>query len=277
MITFLNRLHRAINASAPDVFVLGNQKSGTTVIAAALAECAGAPVALDLHAIHTRRATDKYISRSLSAHQIARRCRWDFSARIVKEPILTFYVKELLDTYSESRFVFIVRDPRDNIRSILNRLELPGHQDSLSDCQRQKLSPAWREVIENRRLGFGFDNYVQSLACRWLYAWRLISGLGERVVTVRYEDFVADKAGSICRLTGRLGFQPNAHNLDVVNRQFQGRGQRNVSWPKFFGANLELINDTCRSAMQELAYARDMCSSPVAKKPCSTALRSAYA
>ena len=180
--------------------------------------------------------------------------RLEFSHRIVKEPILTFYAQDLLRTFPNAQFVFIVRDPRDNIRSILNRLKLPGDQMPISTRQWSNVPAAWREVVENRRLGFSFDNHVESLAARWLHAWRVCSSAGNRMITVRYEDFVADKLGFIHGLARRVGLPLRATNLKTIHKQFQHRGDREVTWPTFFGRNLAVINSVCRAAMPELRY-----------------------
>jgi hypothetical protein len=246
--------------SAPEVFVLGNQKSGTTVIAAALAECAGVSVALDLHAIHNPQATASYVDRSLDVAAIERKCGRRFRAAIVKEPILTFYAQELLEKFPQARFAFVVRDPRDNIRSILNRVGVPGNQKSINTSQWSRILPVWREVIENRRLGLRCENYVERLAERWLAAWRLHTIDPQRLVVVRYEDFIADKIQFTQRLTRRLEFTVRNEHPKSIHKQFQVRGERNASWPEFFGDNLERINRVCNSAMQELAYDALRCS-----------------
>jgi hypothetical protein len=250
---------RLFRPTAPDVFVLGNQKSGTTVIAAALAECAGVSASLDLPGIHSRQMTNAYVDRSLTLDRIARRCRWCFSARILKEPILTFYIHELLDAFPQAQFIYVVRDPRDNIRSVLNRLDLRGDRTKLAVTERNGLSAAWREVIQNRRLGFSFENYVESLASRWLYLWQRRISAGDRLITFRYEDFVADKIGSVCSLARRIGLGIHTTELTSVDRQFQPRGNRSVDWSGFFGNNLTIINEICQPAMQDLAYELHRC------------------
>jgi hypothetical protein len=253
------------------VLVLGNQKSGTTVIAAGLAECAGVSASLDLHAIHTPRMTAAYVNRSLTVAKIMRRCRGRFRATVVKEPILTFYAEELLQRLPTTRFVFIVRDPRDNIRSILNRLKLRGDQDSLTAAQWASIPAAWREVIENRRLGFSCDHYVESLARRWMCAWQLCSIMNERMVTVRYEDFLTDKSGFLRQLTRRVGLLARVDSPTSVNKQFQERGDRDAHWPTFFGKNLTAINAVCRSAMSKLGYDLERtCAELVGAQPKNT-------
>jgi hypothetical protein len=249
--------------SAPEVFVLGNQKSGTTVIAAALAECAGVSVALDLHAIHTAQATAEYVDHSLDVATIARKCGRRFRAVIVKEPILTFYARELLAKFPIARFAYVVRDPRDNIRSILNRVGVPGNQVALTSAQWNRIQPVWREVIENRHLGLHRTNYVERLAERWLAAWRLQAIDPQRLIAVRYEDFIADKIQFTHLLTRRLGFAVRNENPKSIHKQFQVRGERDTSWPEFFGVNLERINRVCSAAMLELGYDAGRCRAEI--------------
>ena len=79
MMTFARDIRqRLLEPSSPEVFVLGNQKSGTTVIAAALAECARVSAALDLHKIHSERMTTAYVNQLLTLPQIMQCCDWSF-------------------------------------------------------------------------------------------------------------------------------------------------------------------------------------------------------
>ncbi|RME38856.1 MAG: hypothetical protein D6788_06610, partial [Planctomycetota bacterium] len=108
------------------VIVLGNQKSGTTVIAALLAESAGCAVTLDIFFRFRRPVLARLLTGRDSLDRFIRRHPYWFSHPIIKEPSLTFFHDDLRRLFPSARFVFIVRDPRDNIRSILNRLRLPG-------------------------------------------------------------------------------------------------------------------------------------------------------
>ena len=152
------------------ILVLGNQKSGTTAIAALLAEATGLSVTLDLQREVDEPTFPRVRTGGMSFDDFIRRNRLDFSRRIVKEPNLTLFPRELRDRFPESPIVFIIRDPRDNIRSILDRLGLPGDCDCLGDERWATVSEAWRTVLDNRWLGIEHEHYVAQLAGRWRFA-----------------------------------------------------------------------------------------------------------
>ena len=52
----------------------------------------------------------------------------EFSSEIIKEPHLSIFYDELKIEYPNSKFVMIIRNPFDNIRSILDRLNVEGNQ-----------------------------------------------------------------------------------------------------------------------------------------------------
>ena len=53
---------------------------------------------------------------------LVQRYRLAFSRPVVKEPNLTFLYDELVRRFPQARVGLIIRDPRDNIRSLLERL-----------------------------------------------------------------------------------------------------------------------------------------------------------
>jgi hypothetical protein len=152
----------------------------------------------------------------------------------------------------------IVRDPRDNVRSILNRLGLPGDQRELSDEQLQSLPEAWRWHLQMpAELGVGAISYVELLAAGWRAAADVYLGDAAQMRLVRYEDFVADKVGCVSACAADLGLpavNDISHLLDV---QYQPPGDRDVSWDAFFGArNLAALEDRCGEALTRLGYRR---------------------
>lgn len=237
------------------VFVLGNQKSGTTAVAGLLAEHTGLVGRLDLHWLHRPRRIARYASGRLSVAQVVRKNRHFFSADVIKEPFFTFWFEELRAAFPAARFVWVVRDPRDNLRSILDRLQVRGDQDALTAPQWQELSPAWREVIENRFLGIGDDTYIGKLAQRWRLAARACLQHQDAVLAIRYEDFAGDKLGSIQRLASALDL-PARHDITSrLDHAFQPPGKRDVDWLAFFGErNLERIHAIGSAEMRELGY-----------------------
>ena len=158
----------------------------------------------------------------------------DFSRDIVKEPNLTLLYPELVKSFPKAKFVFVLRDPRDNIRSILNRLKIPGNLSELNPEHCQKVTPAWDLIINNHWLGLKGENYIEMLAARWNLMTDTFLNNREQMVLVRYEAFLKDKLGELTRLAKKLELTPVndiTHRLDV---QFQKPGNRDINWRDFF-------------------------------------------
>jgi hypothetical protein len=237
------------------ILMLGNQKSGTTAIAALLAALTDSAVTLDLVREIDEPTYPRLRKRELTLAQFIRRNRLDFSRRIVKEPHLTPFYADLKRRFPESPFVFVIRDPRDNLRSILNRLKLPGDRPRLLDSDIAEVSSAWRLVLDNRWLDVDGDGYIEQLSGRWLLLTRIYLANAANVTLVRYEDFQLDKIGTVKHLAERLELPAVADISGLVDVQFQPRGDHRVSWGEFFGEqNLIKIERICGPAMRELGY-----------------------
>jgi hypothetical protein len=239
------------------VIVLGNEKSGTTAIAALLAEHADRSVTLDIPALFGRRA-EPLLSGERDFDRALRGLRFEFSRDVIKEPTLTWLYPQLRRSLPEARFVLIVRDPRSNVRSILNRVGLPGDLQRLTRDQRASIPRNWRWHFDRPDLlGLAPGGYVELAAARWNRAADTHLHDPDEVGLVRYEDFLADKAGFIAALAERVGLPHRRDVSAVVDRQFQSRGDRAVSWEAFFGEqNLAAIERTCEARMDELGYER---------------------
>ncbi len=112
---------------------------------------------------------------------------WAFSADIVKEPNLTFAAPALMEHFGVSRAVFVIRHPHDNIRSILDRLKLPGNLSAL-DTSRVKANRTWRSLLAGHDLDLPPDHYVTTLARRWLRAVRIYESARDRFELFRYHE-----------------------------------------------------------------------------------------
>ena len=237
------------------ILILGNQKSGTSAIAALLAELTGLSATIDLKNEFPIPTYPQILQDQLPFSQFLQNYKLDFSRDIVKEPNLTLFYPELLASFPEAKFVFVLRDPRDNIRSILNRLKIPGDLLQLNPENYQKVTPAWDLIIDNRWLGLEGENYIEMLAARWNFMADVFLNNREQIVLVRYEAFLKDKLGELTRLAEKLELNPVndiTHRLDV---QFQKRGDRDVNWRVFFGhQNLTQIEHICETRMRKLDY-----------------------
>lgn len=237
------------------VIVLGNQKSGTSAVAQLLSEYARLSKTIDIPSLWPPHVDAILKGQETLAQAIGRDPK-PFSAGLIKEPNLTFFIDELLDLMPMARYVFVARDPRDNIRSILNRLNLAGNLAALPAEAWDSLSPAWASVFDARlwRLG-GHELYTDVLAGRWARAAELYFRHEARLTLVRYEDFKAAKAQTIAALAERLGLPQRADIEHLLDHPFQPPGDNTLDWLDFFGErNLRGIEAICAGLMGRLGY-----------------------
>jgi len=236
------------------VFVLGNQKSGTTVIAAALAHCANLSVTLDIRDLTANHLSRLY-EEPTSLSTFVDRYRHSFSRSIIKEPGLTFAFESLRSAFPRATFLLVVRDPRDNIRSILDRLDLPGDASSLPSETLEQVNPVWQHIVENDALGICANHYIDSLSHRWNRATDVYLQHSNQIYLARYEAFCQDKASYVKLLAEQLSLPVLQSPDSIVHSQFQSQGNRNVPWVDFFGSeNLSRIEKICALNMAELDY-----------------------
>ena len=247
---------RTARVNPAPVFVLGNQKSGTSAVAALLARATGTSVTIDIFFRYPERLLERLHRGEVGFADLVERARVCFSTDIVKEPSLTFFYDELKAFFTEARFVFVLRDPRDNIRSILNRLCIPGELSDLEAQHRQSLrdKPGWALLMDGTLLGYGGGTYIERLAKRWNRAADVYAP-GEGMALLRYEDFVRDKAGSIARLAAAVRLEPTHDRGRWVDLPYQPPGQKGLSWREFYGPeNLTRIESICGERMKRFGY-----------------------
>lgn len=241
------------------VLVGGSPKSGTTAIAKLLGVATAREVASDPFNILDERGVDfrdalyggrKDIAVLIDEHPDV------FAAPIIKDPNFVFFVRALLARFPGAPFVFIVRDPRANVRSILNRLGIDGDASPEEvESRLPEMSEGWRRVLSGRTPDVGGSTFIECLANRWNAAVDAYLEHRERVRLVTYEAFDADKEGVIARLATDAGLETVRPLGAAADRQYQPRGHRGVAWSEFFGeANLRTIERTCAERMAALGY-----------------------
>ncbi len=252
-------LNRVARINPAPLFVLGNQKSGTSAIAALLAQALRASLTLDLI------VTPGYEKDLLAAHcsqngflDFLNKRKYEFSKEVIKEPSLTLLFEQLNRVFPSARSIFVVRDPRENIRSILDRLSIPGHLRNNPDLNR--LHPfVWKRFFE---LGCpdteNFPHYIERLAWRWNSMADIYLARSEAMICVSYEAFIRDKAGVIHDLAGQSGGACPVERLHSLDCQYQPRGEfRDKSWWDFFRQeNLARIESICQERMLALGYGK---------------------
>lgn len=240
------------------VIVAGMPKSGTTAIAKLLAEatevkvCSDPFYQLDKMNIDFR---DALFAGDLSLKTVWRRYRHVFSGTIIKDPNFPLLLPQLIALFPDACLVSIIRDPRDNIRSILNRLGLPGDSQGV-DLNLARITPTWRNVLIGQQPEIPGDNYVEVLAWRWRMSAEAFLERRNACFEIRYEDFTANKKTAIFNLAKRLGFDALADIDHLVDVQYQPKGNTAVRWGDFFGASqLAVIDRVTGPLLRKFGYA----------------------
>jgi len=241
-----------VNITSNPIFVFGNQKSGTTAISGLLSIMTQLPATLDIIPLQHKDLSNLQYGK-ISFNQFVRKYRYNFSKKIIKEPSLTFFYDEVKKYFSFEKSIFVVREPKDNIRSILNRLNIRGDLKELNNTR--FLTPLWKQIIFNDWLGIQYNNYIESLAGRWQKAVDIYRENKNDFVLVKYEDFLKNKVKTIEKIAEEFSLPIKNDITSVVDKPFQPAGNSNINILEFFGENnLRKIERICKKGMQLLNY-----------------------
>lgn len=240
------------------VIVLGNHKAGTSAIAGLLGALTGLPVALELRKELKRDRYRAVHEGRLPFSTLIARNRVDFSRPIIKENHFSTMPDLVTRQFPDSAVVMVTREPRDNIRSLLNRLGIPGDSDRITPDAWRSVPGVWKLTLDGRWLGLSYDTYIEELALRWnLIAGHYLANR-ERWVLQRYEDFQADKLAALTGLARAVWLTPTCDISEKLNHPFQPPGDRSAAWLTFFGEeNLTAIERICGPTMKRLGYRMD--------------------
>lgn len=248
--------HALARVNERPVFVIGNQKSGTSVLVCLLAAASGKKATNDIFTWFAGAESDVIAGR-LRLADFVQRARYHFSLDFVKDPSLTFMLPALEARFPQARYVFVVRDPRLNIRGILNRVEVGGGVADLTprDLERIRGSrPGWLPVL----LGEGLvteGTLVDRLAHRCRIAMEIAAAARGSWPVIRYEDFLADKAGTITSALEAIGERATHDISSVADTPFQPPSLDRSSPDRFFSPeNLARIDTICRPIMDRFSY-----------------------
>ncbi len=251
------KLHRLFSQIEDEpIFILGNHKSGTSAIAGLFAELVGLPTTIDLPSEMETPTCHQVRQGMVPFQAFVQKNRVEFTRKIIKAPELTLLYPQVKEYFPGARFVFILRDPRDNIRSILNRLKIPGHLSGIDPKSFPEMTPAWELVLDNCWLAMPPSHYIDALAERWSYIARIYLQQPENFVLIQYEDFCRDKVAQLKTLADRLNLKARNDVSDWLDYPFQPQGNRKVSWQEFFQDNLSRIESLCHEEMELLGYTR---------------------
>jgi len=245
----------------PQAVVTGMPKSGTTVIVKLMGLAAGKTAISDpFHTLDQRgiRFRDQLFSDEMRVSELVRSNPNAFRAVLVKDPNFIHLHAQTVAAFPEAAWVFTVRDPRDNIRSILNRLDLPGNSERLRELP-DRIGSTWRRVLEGKTPEVEGANPIETLARRWCLAVDAYQSAEVPMVISKHEDFVLAKEQVIGQLCRAVGLDPRKAIGEYVDRQFQPRGNHSVRWSEFFATqDLDRIGDICEKHMKSLGYQTDL-------------------
>lgn len=247
-------LNVTASVSQSPIFVLGNQRSGTSIIASLLGIATRLSTQIDLKGICGPTQV-RLTNGQLSFHSFVNRNRRDFSRQIIKEPSLTLFYDAIVDRFPSARFIFVARHPVQNSRSILDRLGIPGNLDDIFVPDWPEVTVDWERILNCTWLGLPTGSYIEMLAHRWEHLAGVYLNNADDMTLIRYEDFVRDKEQSIHNLASRLDLQLKCGISEHKDTQYQKKGNSSVEPLDFFGhRNLSKIIDICRPNMSRLEY-----------------------
>jgi len=239
------------------IFILGNQKSGTSVISGLLGEISSKKTAIDLfYSGFNYSLFQEWKDKRISTEKFIKNNKLEFSSEIIKEPHLSVFYQELKSQFPNSKFVMIVRNPFDNIRSILDRLDVNGNITELDKSDKNKFFHSWNLLLNNMWIKGGKTQYIEVLSERWNIICNTYLENKENMILIKYEDFLLNKEEMIKILSSKLKLNNNKEISHLLEKQFQIKGRRkDVDLTDFFGKqNYQKIESICKENMKELGY-----------------------
>jgi hypothetical protein len=151
-----------------------------------------------------------------------------------------------------------LRDPYDNIRSILNRADLPGNLEDLQECHweyiREKL-PHWHVVFDGTLASHQGDTYIETLALRCRQVFEIYLNCQSHVIPIWYESFKRNKVETIHHLANELKLSIKYDIEQIKDTQFQPKGNSSIDTETFFGShNIERIKRICGETALSVGY-----------------------
>lgn len=223
------------------------QKAGTSAIAGLLAESTGLSVTID-----TKYLWDPYLTKlknqKLSLEEHVSSKSHPFSKDIIKEPEATYIISKVDECFELNEYIYVIRNPFQNIRSILNRLGLPGNK---SEIDLSTIPKVWKRFFPNKGC-----EYVRDIANMWVSAYGNRKYIdSDSCILARYEDFIKNKEHFIEDLAHELDLKPANDISELTSHQFQPKGNSDCDLNDFFGErNYTIIRAVCAPLMKKFDY-----------------------
>ena len=255
---WIDRL-RPMGTGSGMIIIAGMPKSGTTAIAKLLGIATGRSVCGDpFHRLGEQTKIDfreEIYGNKRPLQSIWREYRCFFSGTIIKDPNFSLLLPQVRTLFPNAQLVFIIRDPRDTIRSILNRLNLPGRPNGI-DLDSTDIPPGWRKVLMGQTPKIEGKDYIEILSKHWVMSAQAYLEHRHSCLLIRHEDFEHTKTTAIYGLAALLGYPVVSDISDFVDVQYQPKGDSNVSWTEFYGEpSLKAIDRATAPTLEQFGYA----------------------
>lgn len=237
---------------------MGHQKSGTTAIANLLSKRSKMSYSNDPVFFSCRESNDavKLLeNKSEEFVTIMRAHRGLFFREVVKDPDFSFAPCLISRMYPAAKIIFISRNPFDIIRSIYNRLGISGQIEAKKIPMSNMKNPTcqWDYII-NGEIGCS-KQVTERLAARIEETTVQYLKHKDKVTLVKYEEFMSNKSKFIDELADNLGFEKKSDITDYLNKQFQPKGQSEISSDEFFSReSTRIISKACPITLSEFTY-----------------------
>lgn len=173
---------------------------------------------------------------------------------ILKNPGLMPYLDLTNHLFTDARFIYLVRDPRQNANSMLKLYNLCEEQRQLLPWQAPYIIPyphlpGVKEAVET----YGPDN-LSTTATVWNCAANFMENWEPRdnVHLVRYEDILHAPKETIDLILEFCQLDPSGANNEAFSNKFSSIGVTNHRNPAYTG--FDIIEDICHSQMSRLGY-----------------------
>ena len=243
---FLDGVSRPFVKPRPDpIWIFGIQKAGTTVFAKTLAAATEQTSLMDTPLMW---GTWRPPLGAADLGRIMRRNPITFSPQILKEPTATFYPDACLAQTTRKRHVLLLRNPANNIRSVMDRMGLNGKGKVPPGIQAQ-IHPVYKAY--QRELGLP---HPLALAHRWVLAHEHAAWEDPNIAVFTYEGFMSDTERALKAAADHVGLPITGDFQSTLNQQHQPAGKNRSRTPEaFFGPEvLEQIQSITRPAYNRL-------------------------
>ena len=231
----------------PDAILLfGMDRSGLTVAFNLIASRAGLTFPDDFTS-HLR-GWENVLKGNYDFFDYLKKNSYAFSKAIIRFEMDSESVKFARSFFKMEKYIITIRNPIDNIKSILLRLKIPGNLESL-DVNSLNFHREWMNMFTKS------ENYIESLIVSWkeLYDQPELINSHQSII-FKYEDFLKDRESYVTSKVIELGLKPVKSIDRLINIRYQPIGNQ-ISNLEFFGnKNLERIYSATYDIAEKFGY-----------------------